>query len=670
MSTAVDSIIEKLDIVDYISNVTKLRKSGNSYRGVCPIHGGKNGNSLAVFPADNSFHCFSCGATGNIINFVAAIENISYSEAIEMLAREANIDVSKDKEYQKQKTMYEKNQAIANKCFKQQAVIADYMLNERGLTKETIDAFYVGYDNSKSKGIIIPLHDKNGRIVAFCKRNLDSLPKYINSSNNELYDKSEFLFNSYRARTMINKSKKLFIVEGYLDCMSAYQQGLACVAYCGSELTQGQIQQIRGMTHHFPNTVICFAPDNDKVGQSKIPRVYEKFRMLAPKLDVRVVAMPDGCKDFNDTLLAGKEINRLKTEPISFSTIRILLDDCVDVQQEYNVAADFLNKVNNPINKSELVKWLSVRWKKDIEDVRLLTSLEDTDEEILKEFSDIDTGFADYLELISREPLGTGFASIDKAVSIRPTEVVLWGGYSGTFKTMFAVEIALHNAIRMNRNVLFFSLEMSAGALYERIISRLLHKSSKEVEEMAKDGSASIMLQNIKEKLNNRIKVLDATSLTMEDVEKRIALANSKIWENGKTDLVILDYFQYLKANTFEEVAAAAKNSKVIAKKFDIAFYIISQLNRTGDNYAKPTIKMLKGSGDLEASGDWIFLSWRPDMTPKLSAEEYLECKDHICVSVGKARRGALATEFEFRFDKEKSYIEDLSAKEGGESTS
>lgn len=664
MKSAVDSIIENMDIVDYISNITKLRKSGNTYRGVCPLHGGKNTNSLAVYPEDNSFCCFSCGKGGNIITFVSELENISYSEAIEMLAREANIDISKDEDYQRQKTLYEKNQSIANKCYSKQAVIAEYMQQKRGITKETLDAFYVGYDNSRSKAIIIPLHDKNGRIVAFVKRNLDVLPKYVNSTNNELYDKSEFLFNQYRAKSMISKSQKLYIVEGYIDCMAAYQQGLACVAYCGSELTKGQISDIKDMVKYNPNTVIMFAPDGDNAGQSKIPRVMEKFKTIAPKLDVRVVQMPKDCKDFDDCLVAGYEIESLESIPIEFAAIKLLLDGCIDVQQEYNVASDFLKNIRNPINKADIVSWLAKRWNRAIEDVKLLTSIDSTSEEILKEFKTVDDGFSEYMDLISEATLGIGFASIDSAMELRSDDVVFWAGCPGTYKTMFAVETALHNAVRMNHNVLVFSLEMSAGAFYERIIGRLMHKSIFEVKEMAKNGQQAMILQKIKEKLKEHILIIDTSNLSMQDIEERIALANTRVWKEGKTDLVIIDYFQYLRADTFEEQSKAAKYTKVLAKKFNTMLFILSQLNRTGDNYLRPTVKMLKGTGDLEASGDYVVLAWKPDSDPKLTPDQYMDVKNHICVYIGKARRGSLATDFEFIFIPEESTIKDLSIKE------
>lgn len=658
--SVIETIVSTVDIVDYIGRFTKLRKVGNSYRGCCPLHGGGNESSLSVFN-DRSFYCFACGKGGNVINFAAEQEQLSYSEAIELLASEANIDISLDKDYMREKSIYEKNQQIADRHFRQLDVIRDYLKVERGLTDDTMNSFYLGYDkNTKGKAIVIPLHDKNGRIVAFCKRYLESLPKYVNSKNNELYEKGEFLFNSYRARRQLQNYQRLYICEGYIDAMSAYQQGCACVAYCGSELTRGQINEIRNMVLHTPNVIIMYAPDNDDVGQSKIQRTWEKFSEIAPKLDVRVVKFPEKTKDFNEVLLAGLKVNELASEPIELAAIKQALNSCFDTQQEFSVAADKIKAVRNPMIKAEIIEYLAKRWDKPVSDVKEITTIDYLDDEIVADFKGVDEGFADYIDLINTEGLGIGFPSLDASMKLRPTDVVFWAGYSGTYKTMVACEVALHNAVRLKKNVLFFSLEMSAGSLYERLIARILKKSTKDIEEMAKDGKQAVLLGRIKEALQQRIYVVDKSNLTIKDIEKYIIIANTRIIKDGQVDFVILDYFQYLNMNGFEEIAAAAKYTKVIAKNNNLVFFILSQLNRTGDNFTKPTLKMLKGTGDLEASGDYVALAWCPEHDPKLNLEQRETAKYHVCLMIGKARRGTRANEFELLYMPEESRLADL----------
>lgn len=661
--SVIDEIVNNLDIVDYISRYTRLKKSGNSYRGLCPLHNGDNSNSLAVFPDTNTFYCFSCGKGGSLVDFVSEQNNITYIEAIELLAKEANIDIKVDERYQREKTMYESNQNIALRCYNKLDTIIDWLTEERGLTKETIDSFFLGYDNKNNdKSVVIPLHDSHGRIVAFCKRYINKKPKYINSPNNELYTKSEFLFNSYRARQMLQNYQRLYICEGYMDAMSAYQQGLACVAYCGSELTKEQINQVRSMVKHTKNIVIMYAPDNDEVGQEKIQRVWEKFNELAPNLDVRVVRFPDTCKDFNDVLTSGLSIIELQSEPIALTAIKIALDSCFDKQQEFGVASEKIRYVRNPLIKQEIIEYLANRWNKPITDVKEITNIDFTDSEMVNDFKDVTSCFTDYLDLINTEGSGIGFETIDNVISLRPTDVVFWAGYSGTYKTMVACEVALYNAIKLKKNVLFFSMEMSSGALYERLIARVLQKSTREIEEMAKDGQQAKMLSIIKEKIQEHIYVIDKSSLTIKDIEKYIIIANNRIIKNGQVDYVILDYFQYLNMEGYEETAMSAKYTKVIAKNHNVVFFILSQLNRTGDNYSRPTIKMLKGSGDLEASADYILLSYRPEFDNKLKLDMALKLKDIVKVIIGKARRGVKQniTEFTLKYHSEEGRLRDL----------
>ena len=664
-STVVETIIASVDLVDYVSQSTSLKRVGNTYRGCCPLHEGNNESSFTIYN-DRNYYCFACGKGGNIINFASEQEGIGYIEAVEMLAQKANIDLGKDTEWQREKSIFEKNQSIADKHYRQLDVIRDYLHDERGLTDETIDNFYLGYDNNrKGKSIVIPLHDKNGRIVAFCKRYLDCLPKYVNSKNNELYEKGEFLFNAYRAKRQLKNFQRLYICEGYIDAMSAYQQGCACVAYCGSELTKGQINEIREMLLHVPNVVIMYAPDNDDVGQSKIQRTWEKFNELAPKLDVRVVCYPKDRKDFNEVLLAGESIPDLPSEPIALKAIKQSLDECFDKTSEFSVATEKIKMVKNPLIKAEIVEYLAKRWDKPVSDIKEITTIDFLDDEMIADFKDTDKCVADYFDLINTEGLGIGFPSIDSAMKLRPTDVVFWAGYSGTYKTMIACEVALHNAIRLKKNVLFFSLEMSAGSLYERLIARILKKSTKEVEEMAKDGQQAIILQKIKEKLQERLYVVDKSNLTIKDVEKYIILANTRIIKQGQVDYVILDYFQYLNMNTFEEMSAGAKYTKVIAKNHNVVFFILSQLNRTGDNFVKPTLKMLKGTGDMEASGDYVALAWTPAENPKLDLDEREKLQGHVCVAIGKARRGTYAREFELKYNQQEGRLMDLSVENG-----
>ena len=108
-STVVETIIASVDLVDYVSQSTIIKRVGNTYRGCCPLHEGNNESSFTIYN-DRNYYCFACGKGGNIINFVSEQEGIGYIEAVEMLAQKANIDLGKDTEWQREKSIFEKNQ--------------------------------------------------------------------------------------------------------------------------------------------------------------------------------------------------------------------------------------------------------------------------------------------------------------------------------------------------------------------------------------------------------------------------------------------------------------------------------------------------------------------------------------------------------------------------------
>lgn len=288
----VDVLLNKIDIVDLISQYTELRQSSKGYLGKCPLHNGDGQSTIWVTENPAIFYCFSCGKTGNAIHFYMEIENIDYNTAVEQIAEANNVDIGKNEDWKRQKTHTEKCNNLMRKYQSRLDKCIDYLKNERALTEATISEFKLGWtpdiseDNvSFSKpekytglsGIAIPLHDKNGRVVAFSYRTF-SQPKYINSMNNDLYIKSDYLYNADKAKRLIKD--RLYVVEGYFDVMAAHQQGLPCVAYAGSMLSKGHIQGIKEMCARRENVSLYLAPDNDQAGQDNIERMRERLKLL------------------------------------------------------------------------------------------------------------------------------------------------------------------------------------------------------------------------------------------------------------------------------------------------------------------------------------------------------------------------------------------------------
>lgn len=329
-----DELIEEIkssnDIVDVISGYVTLKRSGRNFFGLCPFHKEKS-PSFAVSPDKQIFHCFGCGAGGNVIHFVSKVENISFKETLELLAGRANIELptlenSEDDETIRLKTkVYEINQIAAEfyheNLYKPTSKIAQGYIKKRKLDNRTLKAFLIGYAGNfdelykllKSKGyteeemlasslikrtqegkfmdsfrkrLMFPIQDVRGRVIAFGGRVLDdSKPKYINSPENIVYSKGRHLFGLNVAKKY--DTKQIIIVEGYMDAISLYQRGITnVVASLGTALTEAQGRLLR---RHSEKIILGY--DADGAGQTAILRGMEILQNMG--CDIRVLQIDD-----------------------------------------------------------------------------------------------------------------------------------------------------------------------------------------------------------------------------------------------------------------------------------------------------------------------------------------------------------------------------------------
>jgi DNA primase len=286
-----DELIEKIqrtsDIVDVISEYVQLKKQGRNYFGLCPFHGEKS-PSFSVSADKQIFHCFGCGAGGNVFSFLMQHEGYTFIEAAQHLADKENIElptlapsekttsVSKDTEkmiaaHELLKKFY--HHLLVNTKEGQHAF--DYLLN-RGFTKEVIDEFEIGYaldswdfiakflvkrgydaslmeeagllvkkNNSDDyfdrfrNRIMFPIMDHQGMTIAFSGRVLgDEKPKYLNSPETKIFNKSKLLYNFHRARVHIRKNQQVILFEGFSDVISSTRSGVEqAIATMGTSLT-------------------------------------------------------------------------------------------------------------------------------------------------------------------------------------------------------------------------------------------------------------------------------------------------------------------------------------------------------------------------------------------------------------------------------------------------
>ena len=328
----VDTIKERLDIVEVVSGYAKLEKAGASFKACCPFHNEKT-PSFFVSPVRQSYYCFGCGAKGDIFSFVEAVEGLDFRGALKVLAERAGVEI----EYQRGESKTEKDKVLnvleeATMFFEKQLSGCESALQylaSRGIMAESIKSWRIGYapaewrllhnhlqtlgydadtmlkagliktsDTSAGHGpydvfrdrIIFPLADQNGRIIAFSGRALakESIPKYLNSPDTILFTKSEVLYGLDKAKAEIRKKNYAVLVEGQMYLVLSHQAGVPnSVASSGTAFTHAHLERLRHLS-----TRIILAFDGDVAGE----KASEKASELALSLgfEVKVADLPEG----------------------------------------------------------------------------------------------------------------------------------------------------------------------------------------------------------------------------------------------------------------------------------------------------------------------------------------------------------------------------------------
>ncbi|MBP3470349.1 MAG: DNA primase, partial [Lachnospiraceae bacterium] len=290
----VEEIRQKNDIVDVISGYVRLKRQGNNYFGLCPFHSEKS-PSFSVSPGKQMYHCFGCGVGGSVITFVMEYENFTFPEAVRFLAERVNVQLP-EMEYTEEMKKKEGRRARLLEINKEAAKYFYYMLRneqgdlgkryltERRLTEETMKKFGLGYSLQysddlvkylKNKGyddqlirdsglavynekygmgdkfynrVMFPIQDINHRVIGFGGRVMgDAKPKYLNSPETEIFDKSRNLYGLNFART--SRKSGIILCEGYMDVIAMHQAGFSqAVASLGTAFTPGQAVLLKRYT--------------------------------------------------------------------------------------------------------------------------------------------------------------------------------------------------------------------------------------------------------------------------------------------------------------------------------------------------------------------------------------------------------------------------------------
>lgn len=354
-----EEIKSRLDIIDIVSETVSLRKSGRSYAGLCPFHANTRTPAFYVFPESQTWHCFgACAEGGDLFSYIMKRENWDFKEALQYLAGRAGVILEERQPVDKEHKSAEKKQLdLLNAAadyfhmlllYAPEADHARRYVQSRGLLDSTIEAFRIGFalsswdacsnhfndkgysvadlkavgllTENEEKGthydrfrnrLMIPIRDADGRIVGFGARTLDKdgLPKYLNSPQTAVFNKSHILFGLDSAKRSIREARQVVIVEGYMDVIATWQAGFQnVVAQMGTALTEQQLQLLKRYTKRF-----VLALDADAAGASATLRSLQVARETLDRdvevrfdarglvqhegrlqADIRVVTMPPG----------------------------------------------------------------------------------------------------------------------------------------------------------------------------------------------------------------------------------------------------------------------------------------------------------------------------------------------------------------------------------------
>ena len=331
-----ERVKQQADIVRVIGEYVRLKKSGQNFTGLCPFHQEKT-PSFAVHPVKQIYHCFGCGAGGDVFKFVMEMEKSTFPEAIRTVAEKCGIAIPKQRERspeerrenQQRSALVEMQREAAGFFARQlqespEGKVAFAYLEERGLDRETMKRFGLGFAPSSGdsllrhlkakfpeklleasglfsrdqsgrlydrfrRRIMFPIANESGKVIAFGGRAMgDDMPKYMNSPETPIYSKSSVLYHVDRAKEALRQNDFAVLVEGYMDAIAVARAGITnVVAGCGTSLAEPQIKLLGRFTRR---VVVNYDPDT--AGQVATER--SVTLLLEKEFDVRVLALPGG----------------------------------------------------------------------------------------------------------------------------------------------------------------------------------------------------------------------------------------------------------------------------------------------------------------------------------------------------------------------------------------
>ncbi len=435
-----EEIKSKIDIIEVVSSYIKLTKAGNNYKALCPFHN-ENSPSFFVSSEKQIFNCFGCGKGGDMFKFVMEIEGVDFVDALRILAKKTGVILKKEnKELSSERSLLQEICVEATRYFVKNlnsdiGKIAKEYLKKRGLKESFVEEFKLGYALSSWDGlynflvlkgykaemiekaglifssfksgrkkyfdrfrdrIMFPISDTNGYIVGFTGRYLtkkENEGKYVNSPQTLIFDKSSILYNLEKAKLYIKKENFTFLVEGQMDVVAMWQDGIKnVVASSGTALTPNQVKLLKRYSN---NIKIAF--DADDAGDTATKRGIDVARMA--NMNIGIIRILDG-KDPADFVLSHPgELKALSENSISvmdyyFNSALSKYNPNI-LEDKKKIASEILPHIKKTANKIELYHWLDKLSQVIKSDIRYL------EDELRKINSDIN--FSSYKNVYNKE---------------------------------------------------------------------------------------------------------------------------------------------------------------------------------------------------------------------------------------------------------------------------
>lgn len=412
----INQVRQSVDIVDVISRYVPLVARGKNFFGVCPFHD-DHSPSMSVSKDKQIYKCFSCGATGNVFNFIQDYENVSFKEALRILSDIAGISIHgldvKSNKRDINKNLYDiydiSSKLFINNLSTNYGKSAKEYLYNRGITDQLIREFEIGlslndkslltrllvkkgfsnkdmvdsglivksdygYSDIYSNRIMFPLYDVSGRIVGYSGRiyNGEDSSKYINTRETAIFKKGEILYNYHRAKDSCRKKNVVIITEGFMDVIRCYSVGITnVVAAMGTAFTKEHVMLIRKLAR---DVILCF--DGDKAGAKATQSCIDL--LLEYNITPKVVRLEDNLDPDEYILKFGKDkfIQKLDN-PINIMDFKLSylksnrdLTSSVDMSSYVNSVIDELKKIDDDILREISLKKISEESKLDIDFLR------------------------------------------------------------------------------------------------------------------------------------------------------------------------------------------------------------------------------------------------------------------------------------------------------------